>query len=262
MSRRRNRGAPISFFSFQDVMVGTIGIVLIITLVLLLNIGQHTLHAVTHADQIDTETERSVLDERLALLTERIGVDELRNAYAETRLQLNATQADNTIREERWKQLRDERDAHFLALQRSDDVQMANLLTVEQDRLRDEIETQRRRRQVSYLIDEEESDTIVAELMSDRLVISSVRASDTPMAVDSDDPALLARILLEKWLVDSAERTTHILLSLKPSGRTLWSEINRLRDSDPRFKNLSIGLDLIGEDATTTRLYDAVEPNP
>jgi hypothetical protein len=175
---------------------------------------------------------------------------------------LNATQADNTIREERWKQLRDERDAHFLALQRSDDVQMANLLTVEQDRLRDEIETQRRRRQVSYLIDEEESDTIVAELMSDRLVISSVRASDTPMAVDSDDPALLARILLEKWLVDSAERTTHILLSLKPSGRTLWSEINRLRDSDPRFKNLSIGLDLIGEDATTTRLYDAVEPNP
>ena len=262
MSRRRHRGAPISFFSFQDVMIGTIGVVLIITLVLLLNIGQRTLHAVTHAQQIDTTAERDALAEEFAILTERIGVDELRTALAEARLQLDEVQARNVLREQRWRQVREARDAHFRELHRSADVPMADLLALEQDRLRTEIETQRRRRQISYLIDDEESETIVAELMSDRLVISSVHANEAPMAIDASDPAILARVLLEKWLADSAKRTTHVLLSLKPSGLALWAEINRLRGEDPRFEGMAIGLDLIGEDATTTRLYDAVEPGP
>lgn len=243
-------------------MIGTIGIVLIITLVLLLNIGKHTIDAVAQADQVDVSAEKDALEERLAILTDRIGNDELRAAYAETQLQLIGTLNENEEREQHWRQLREERDARFNALSRSSERQMADLLAVEQDRLRAEIDTQRRRRQISYLIDEEESDTIVAELMSDRLVISSVRASDVPMAANSGDPTLLAMVLLEKWLVDSAERTTHILLSVKPSGLPLWSEIHRICDSDPRFEKLSIGLDLIGEDATTTRLFDAADPDP
>ena len=65
MSRRRDRGAPISFFSFQDVMVGTIGVVLIITLVLLLNIGQRSLNAITAAQQVDRTTTRDELSDKL-----------------------------------------------------------------------------------------------------------------------------------------------------------------------------------------------------
>jgi hypothetical protein len=261
MSRRRDRGAPISFFSFQDVMVGTIGVVLIITLVLLLNIGQRGLNAITAVQPVDGTTTRDDLSDKLARLTERIGVDELQTALAQTQVQLDALQWANVQREERWRQVRDERDAHFRAAHQSEDAHMADLLAVKQDHLRSEIESQRRRRQISYLIDDEESETIVAELMSDRLIISSVHAIEAPMAIDANDPAALAQVLMDKWLADSATRTTHILLSLKPSGLALWTEINRLRAEDPRLEGLAIGLDLIGEDATTTRLYDAAEPN-
>lgn len=262
MSRRRHRNAPISFFSFQDVMVGTIGVVLIITLVLLLNVGHRAVRAEQQSSQADVSLEREALEARLATLTERIGVDDLHNALAQTSMAQAAAISDNVRNEQILSGLLETREAHFRSLHRSGDLQEAELLAIDAERLRTEIETQRKRRQISYLIDDEESEAIVAELMSGRLVLSSVHASDVPQAIDSADPAALAELVLEKWLIDSATATTHLLLSLKPSGLAIWAEIERLRAEDPRFEDIAIGLDLIGEGATTTRMFDAVEPTP
>ena len=38
MRRRRNNGAPVTFFSFQDVMLSLIGITIVITLILVLQV--------------------------------------------------------------------------------------------------------------------------------------------------------------------------------------------------------------------------------
>ncbi|MDP6891230.1 MAG: hypothetical protein QF471_07855 [Phycisphaerales bacterium] len=240
-------------------MVGTIGVVLIITLVLLLNIGQRTIRATYAVDLASSPEERESLEERLAFLSDRVAVDDLRNAVAKARMDQRAEIDHNIRREQRMSELMKAREAHFRTLHLSGNLQEAELLAVDAERLRTEIETQRRRRQISYLIDDDDSEAIVAELMSGRLVVSSVHASDVPQAIDSNDPKALAKLVVEQWIADSAERTTHLLLSLKPSGLAIWAEIDLLRREDPRLEGMAIGLDLIGEDATTTSMFDAVE---
>ncbi|MBT5584423.1 MAG: hypothetical protein HN811_03520 [Phycisphaerae bacterium] len=262
MSRRRQRAAPISFFSFQDVMIGTIGVVLIITLVLLLNVGHRTIHAVAAAESTDNSALRAALESRIEVLADRVGIDELRNAVAKSEMEHTSQKKRNAALESTLDALLADREARFRTLHGSGAQQEAELLAIDADRLQQEVDSQQRRRRISYLIDDEQSDAIVAELMSGRMVISTTRASDVPQAVDSQSPASLAKLIVDKWLRDSAEQTTHLLISLKPSGLATWAEIERLRRTDPRLEDLAIGLDLIGESASTTEMFDAVETTP
>jgi hypothetical protein len=262
MSRRRQRAAPISFFSFQDVMIGTMGVVLIITLVLLLNVGHRTIHAVAAAESTDNSHLRAALEARIELLTAQVGVDEVRNALAKSKMEHTTQKQRNAALEATLDTLLAARDARFRTLHGSGDQQEAELLAIDSDRLQQEVDSQRRRRRISYLIDDEQSEAIVAELMSGRMVISTTRASDVPQAVDSRNPESLAKLIVDKWLRDSAKQTTHLLISLKPSGLATWTEIEKLRRTDPRLADLAIGLDLIGENASTTEMFDSMETTP
>jgi hypothetical protein len=78
---RGRRDSPVSFFSFQDVMVCTIGLTLLITLLLILQIGTSVAEAAASTEPIArTIDERDALAEQAEALRERLAELEARAA--------------------------------------------------------------------------------------------------------------------------------------------------------------------------------------
>ncbi len=262
MSRRRRASQPISFFSFQDVMIGTIGIVLIVTVLLLIQIGHRTSRALAAA--ADAPREREILDlhARIAELQALPDPDML------------AAELSRLLRVIDLEHLRNQRRAALLGeltLSLEDEARQearsgegleAQRLAIRAELLREEIETEQRRREISYLIADEESRAVVAELSGGRVVLSSTSAGDSPTALTSADPSVLALATLEAWAAQAGGAPSHLLLSLKPSGIAVWNAIETLRATVPRFRDIQIGVDLIPEDASTTSQFRAGTPDP
>jgi len=65
VGRRRDNSAPVTFFSFQDVMLSLIGIAIVITLILLLQVTESTVRVVSRAAAADGGAEDASERERL-----------------------------------------------------------------------------------------------------------------------------------------------------------------------------------------------------
>jgi len=262
MSRRRRSSNPISFFAFQDVMIGTIGVVLIVTVLLLIQIGHKTSQAVAAASDAPRQEQIATLTLHIAALRALPDPDAL---TAELQRLLRAVDLEQLRNGRRAVLLADlthamEDDAREAA--QSGAELEAQRLAVRAELLRAELEQERLRREISYLIADEDSRAVVAELSGARVVLSSTAASDAPSALSSEDPDVLARATLEAWAAQADGAPSHLLLSLKPSGIAVWNAIERLRVSDPRFRDLQVGVDLIPEDASTTSQFRGGKTQP
>jgi hypothetical protein len=262
MSRRRRNSAAVSFFAFQDVMIGVIGVVLIITLILLIQVGRRTSEAIAATQDSQQLAEVERLEARLAMLDALPNVESQAAELARLQVVLDIEAIRNQHRGRMLADLGTQRMDEQRDRLQSGDLQAIDRMSVEANLLRKEIAEERRRHEISYLLDDEHSNAVIAELTAERVVVSSIRAGEAPIAVTTSDPERLARITLDAWLARSASGPTHLLLSLKPSGIAVWNAIERIRRTDPRLKDLTIGVDLIAEDATTTRQFRAAEPTP
>ncbi len=258
MSRRRSsHAAPISFFSFQDVMVGTIGVVLIITLVLLLSIGTRTSHALATSRSIETAEDIESLQKQLELLKLRPSRDDLLTELdqLQARLELEA----GVVESRQWELESLQLDIEN-SLRRGEIAEL-DRLALREKQLQEELDEFHRRRQISYLVADDASDALVVELMSGRVVMSRTDASEAPR-MRSGTPEQIAAATLEAWLAASSRRPTHMLLSIKPSGFAAWHAIMRLIAEDSRYKDAPVGIDLISEDASTTGQFPGRRSKP
>ncbi|RLS86771.1 MAG: hypothetical protein DWI09_12430 [Planctomycetota bacterium] len=267
MRRRRNNGAPVTFFSFQDVMLSLIGITIVITLILVLQVTdsavavlKRTGGAAGRAAQV--EEKNRALSARVAALEYAVreaqkrpdGDPLAKRASLRQELVLAAGKLDDLERQadELVKQLRE------LTLQHPEAgalVQLTELVRM-RDELLVELQTLERRRRISYLIDANNSARpILLEVSGTRIVACDLSADGVAIRIASGTSAAQVNDALEFYRTIAAGQQSYVLLVVKPSGIAQYWSIRAAIDALPESSRPAIGLDLIPEDAFVSELF-------
>jgi hypothetical protein len=265
--RRRNNGAPVTFFSFQDVMLSLIGITIVITLILVLQVTdsavavlKRTGGAAGRAAQV--EEQNRALSARVAALEYAVreaqkrpdGDPLAKRASLRQELVLAAGKLDDLERQadELVKQLRE------LTLQHPEAgalVQLTELVRM-RDELLVELQTLERRRRISYLIDANNSARpILLEVSGTRIVACDLSADGVAIRIASGTSAAQVNDALEFYRTIAAGQQSYVLLVVKPSGIAQYWSIRAAIDALPESSRPAIGLDLIPEDAFVSELF-------
>jgi hypothetical protein len=265
--RRRNNGAPVTFFSFQDVMLSLIGITIVITLILVLQVTdsavavlKRTGGAARRAAQV--EEQNRALSARVAALEYAVreaqkrpdGDPLAKRASLRQELVLAAGKLDDLERQadELVKQLRE------LTLQHPEAgalVQLTELVRM-RDELLAELQTLERRRRISYLIDANNSARpILLEVSGTRIVACDLSADGVAIRIASGTSAAQVNDALEFYRTIAAGQQSYVLLVVKPSGIAQYWSIRAAIDALPESSRPAIGLDLIPEDAFVSELF-------
>ncbi len=267
MRRRRNNGAPVTFFSFQDVMLSLIGITIVITLILVLQVTdsavavlKRTGGAAGRAAQV--EEKNRALSARVAALEYAVreaqkrpdGDPLAKRASLRQELVLAAGKLDDLERQadELVKQLRE------LTLQHPEAgalVQLTELVRM-RDELLVELQMLERRRRISYLIDANNSARpILLEVSGTRIVACDLSADGVAIRIASGTSAAQVNDALEFYRTIAAGQQSYVLLVVKPSGIAQYWSIRAAIDALPESSRPAIGLDLIPEDAFVSELF-------
>ena len=264
---RGRRDSPVSFFSFQDVMVCTIGLTLLITLLLILQVGTSAATAAAGAAPIaiaepddETAAEAESLRRRLAELEARFAQDP-NEELARIRSRLRGL--DRDLRRLRLEiETADETLAEDLRVGSLDaDEAVAEALVAKRDRMKEDLAAIEARRRIVYLVaPDEPHPPTVAELSAARSVISFDQEREAPIALAASDPQQQAQRILEVFTSRRDWRDRTLLLVLKPSGLATYRAILEAIASDPRFAEVVLGLDLVGEDRFTSDAFPSARP--
>lgn len=244
MSRRRSsRGAAVSFFAFQDVMLGVIGVVILVTILLLIQ------RATSMFDEIAQPISEPVTHE-LETTSETIAVIRKTNP---------ATMADRSRKTRAIQMELDESKFRVIELQMavrsmiddrslsSDHSRIARLMA-EESELQNELGQLERRNRVTYLLSESGGlRPLVVELAKNRGVVSREQGSNASISITGDSPTAAASRILA-FLTAELKKNEYILLVVKPSGIPVWAALTRL----PDLQGIPIGIDLLPEHAATT----------
>jgi hypothetical protein len=260
---RGRRDSPVSFFSFQDVMVCTIGLTLLITLLLILQIGTSVAEAAASTEPIArTIDERDALAEQAEALRERLAELEARaakdpnEALARARSRLRALDGD--LRRLRLEiEAADESLAETLRVGSLDSEEaVAEAIVAKRDRLKEDLAAIEARRRIVYLVAPDEAHPpTVAEISGSRAIVSFDQEREAPIALAADDPREHARRILEVFTSRRDWRDRTLLLVLKPSGLATYRAILGAIANDPRYGEVVLGLDLVGEDRFTSDAF-------
>ena len=260
---RGRRDSPVSFFSFQDVMVCTIGLTLLITLLLILQIGTSVGEAAASTEPIArTIDERDALAEQAEALRERLAELEARaakdpnEALARARSRLRALDCD--LRRLRLEiEAADESLAETLRVGSLDSEEaVAEAIVAKRDRLKEDLAAIEARRRIVYLVAPDEAHPpTVAEISGSRAIVSFDQEREAPIALAADDPREHARRILEVFTSRRDWRDRTLLLVLKPSGLATYRAILGAIANDPRYGEVVLGLDLVGEDRFTSDAF-------
>ena len=257
---RRGDESPMSFFSFQDVMMCTIGVTIVITMILILQIGADAAVVEAAESQANTDLSKS----RKELATEAAGLKDRLNLVAQKKSP-NQAIVRGTLRQE----LRSELDKRQRATDEKKKVEMqvremvalssadpsaieAAELIRKRDELEERLATTQLRRRVTYLLAEDDRKPVIIEVSGAQLVAGTNAEQDSPLAIPLNDPATAAA-LLKQWiqsLPDPTKRT--LLFVVKPSGIAMWRDISQTFADDNELSSLPRGLDLIEEESYTS----------
>jgi hypothetical protein len=251
--RRGSREAPVSLFSFQDVMVSTIGVTLLIILVLLLLAGKKAAAVLeTAIEVVEQEKDKptapapETIDDPTRLQLELLTLDDRIEE-----LELLLDEAREAAQQARTETLLDTDEAVEAARQRK-----AAALAGELDELKN-------RRRVTYLLDKEDSDRtpLVIELGGGRAVLGGGGDEEAALALHNSNPSQLAKTVAA-WIDGLPDRNQRVLVFVvRPSGVAAWHELEAIL---PRWSNDGIGhgLDLIAESWSTSGLLPGSKEKP
>lgn len=267
---RHRRGAsdtPVSFFSFQDVMMCMIGVTLITTLILILQlgrvaqaalaVGQSRIHDESQAQIMSLTAVKDALSKRIRKAEEARGVstDARLSRKVGTLLELGEAleqaKASITNAREELIDIAGEAKADQRAL-------LVLELIQQRDELLEKLEELNQRRMISYLVDKMEPiHPLVTEISSARIVMSLDRSRESPMSIVEDDPATAAESIIAIFQAYPQTSSLYLLLVVKPSGIPVLKELMRRVATDPALAGIQVGIDLIPEDHWTTNAFPA-----
>ena len=265
---RHGDESPMSFFSFQDVMMCTIGVTIVITMVLILQIGADA--AVVEATE--SQANADLTKSRGELASEAAGLKQRLDRAAQAKSP-NQALVRGALRQELRSELdkRDqataqkkkvEQDVREVLAQLSADPSAieASELIRKRDELEERLATTQLRRRVTYLLAEDDRQPVIIEVSGAQLVAGTNSEQDSPLAIPLNDPATAA-VLLKQWIQSLPNPTKRTLLFVvKPSGVALWRDISQAFAQDAQIGALPRGLDLIEEDSyTSDRFRPAVK---
>ena len=265
---RHGDESPMSFFSFQDVMMCTIGVTIVITMVLILQIGADV--AVVQATE--SQANADLTKSRGELASEAAGLKQRLDRAAQAKSP-NQALVRGALRQELRSELdkRDqataqkkkvEQDVREVLAQLSADPSAieASELIRKRDELEERLATTQLRRRVTYLLAEDDRQPVIIEVSGAQLVAGTNSEQDSPLAIPLNDPATAA-VLLKQWIQSLPNPTKRTLLFVvKPSGVALWRDISQAFAQDAQIGALPRGLDLIEEDSyTSDRFRPAVK---
>jgi hypothetical protein len=264
---RRGSDSPVTFFSFQDVMMCTIGVTIVITMLLALQLGAAAAKVETVVAQADPsarsalEREARALRERLESAAARLGGNSAQ-ATAELRQRtLAENERAETLRKRHDDLLRRVRTEAARAAADPVAVEAADLLQ-RREELEDRLRTDTLRRRVTYLVAEEDRLPVIIEVSGDRLVAGTTLERDTPLAIPLADPETAAATLAS-WIASLPDPDRRsILFVVKPSGVAAWRALREPMAAQPSLRDLPSGLDLIPEGAFTSDRFRAKEASP
>lgn len=269
MRKRRAAGVPISFFSFQDVLLSLIGITIVITMVLLLQVSKVATATVEAARSDATSEDPITVEERA--IRDRVAALESAVHAAQARPDVDPLAKRASLRAEmraKVSELSDlEREAKEL------EQQLRNLLVsspkapalrelMELTRIRDErlaeLTQLERRKQVNFIIDEGESlRPVVFEISANRIVVSDVfDGASTRIAAGTMPAQCLDAIKLFETLTNG--KPAYILMVVTPSGVALYRTLLDAIESLPAASRPRLGLDLLPEGSYISPVFPAV----
>lgn len=260
MRRTRNRTseAPVSFFSFQDVMMCMIGVTIIITLILTLQLGRVAAAVVSDEGAKSERNDQQVLQltkVRDALVKQLEGLSGLEKVAAEEKLGEHAVELEDLERQlqDVTSKIRVERNLlKRLNESMRGDPEVSEAMALEEkiEKLRGELDKTQRKSLITYLVSPTEPlRPLIAELSSSRIVIFEQGGSGAPISFDVTNPEMAAKWLLDYFHGRPARAELYPLLVVKPSGIPIYEHIRMIMDSDARFVGVDSGADLILESA-------------
>ncbi len=261
---RGRRDSPVSFFSFQDVMVCTIGLTLLITLLLILQIGTSVAEAAARLDPspVDATPEVEARAEQAERLRRRLAELEAREALDPNqelaRIRARLRELDGELRRLRGEMgVADEELAAALRSGSLDaDEAIAEALLARRDRLKEDLAAVEVRRRIVYLVaNDEPHPPTVAELSGGRSIVSFDQEREAPIALAAPTPQAEARRILEVFTSRGDWRERTLLVVLKPSGTATYRALLEAIAADPAYAEVVLGLDLIGEDRWTSDAF-------
>jgi hypothetical protein len=267
MGRRRDQSSPVTFFSFQDVMLSLIGIAIVITVILLLQVTQATTALVAQA--AGPESDADATDERVRTLEARVASLEYAVREAQKRpdddplakraslrqelLGIAGRLADlETRAEELLRQMRE------LTLEHPGAGALAQLseLTRVRDELLVELQALERRRRISYILDTAlTAKPILLELSASRIVACDLSADGVAVRIAAGTPAAQVNDALEHYRLLAEGQDSYLLLVVKPSGISQYWSLRAAIEALPEGQRPAIGLDLIAEDSYVSELF-------
>lgn len=270
---RRRDDVPVTFFSFQDVMMCMIGITIITTLILILQVGRIAVgRAEGESDQVVSaaatevgnleEDLQSLEEERRRYLDAHIVNAEviLADSIADIeRLQEDENRLAELVEEEqrRLKRLRDRAASNPALLE-------ALELTDSLAKLRAKREEVEARKRITYLVSTADVlRPLIVELSSNSMVVSADRSSESPIRLVVQDAQSAARQLVQYFKSQGVSRGRYLLLVVKPSGLPLYhyvkglmgAEYAKLPKGDPRARQFTVGVDFVPEDSHTNDIF-------
>jgi len=262
--RRRAGESPVSFFSFQDVMMCTIGLTIMVTLMLILQIGSTVAAAGTDGDEPGDVRDPRIaeIDRRIAELEGRLaeleGLDGLdpNRSLAESRAELLAIAERLAAARARVESSQRRLEDAIREASLDPRSSIAVDLMRRRDAIAEAVADARRRKRVTYLIAEaDEVPPTIVELAGRRAVVSFDAEAEAPQALLASDPDRLAQRVLDAYTSRPDWRRRYLLVVLKPSGVAAWEAIRRRLRDDPRFADISTGLDLLPESQWTSDAF-------
>jgi hypothetical protein len=266
--QRGGSSAPVTFFSFQDVMLSLIGITIVITMILVLQAANWSVKAVARASGKDDARTASAVERTRALSShaaaleyavrqaqQRPSGDPLaKRASLRQELVSAAGKLDELERQsaELVKQLRE------LTLEHPEAgalVQVAELMR-RRDEMLGELQTLERRRRISFILDAAQpGKPVLLEVSGTRIVACDLSANGVAVRIAAGTAASQVNDAIEFYRTMSAGQDAYLLLVVKPSGIAQYWSIRAAIDAMPEAARPRVGLDLIPEDAYVSELF-------
>lgn len=265
--RRRESSAPVTFFSFQDVLLSLIGITIVITLILVLQVTDAAAQVIQSASS--SEEREAMATERQRSLAAQVAALEFAVREAQKRPDEDPLAKRASLRQEllsasgRLKELEAQaaellRQLRELTLEHPDAgslVQLTELVRT-RDQLLTELDSIERRRRIAYILDPTKTKKpILLEISGSRVVACDLSADGVAIRIAAGTPAAQVNDALEYYRSIAAGQDTYLLLVVKPSGVAQYWSIRAAVDAMPEDERPSIGLDLIPEDSYVSELF-------
>ncbi len=273
MRRRRGGDAPVSFFSFQDVLLSLIGITIVVTVILFLQITRTAVLRVADAEKRSAKEEdaaaaieRNELDDRVVLLEaairkaqQRPDTDPLAKR-TNLRAELLEAGADlETLKRQSEELARQLRELTLLspdALELRESIE----LMARRDELVTELGETGRRRRISYIIDTATTAIpVLLEVSADRIVFSELAADSMPQRLSGGTADARIKQALDHYRRTTRGRAAYLLIVLKPSGIDSYWKLRDLVEALPKESRPVLGLDLIPEDSHISEIFPSLE---